>query len=282
MRKFYEIYLKVIITMVKIMASIVPIKNNNTVLIDILHRFKLTRRINIDLNQFIEFNLTSIDSIFRANTFLSKEPETLDWINTFNKNEVLWDIGANIGIYSLYAAKKGINVIAFEPSFANYSLLNRNLITNKIDKYVLAYNLAFSDRKIATYFNMGDTEEGGACSQIGGATETFNYSGLGNRKVVFNQGAICFTVDEAITELGIQFPNHIKIDVDGVEPLIIKGALNTLADNRVKSLLIEINEREISEINIVKTLEDLGFTYTRHIPTDKNYPYILNYIFRRQ
>lgn len=281
MRKFYELYLDIIIAVIKGLAFIVPIKSQKTVLIDILGKLKISQSVKIDENQSIEFNLTSVDSIFRADTFLTKEPETLDWINSFKKDEVLWDIGANIGIYTLYAAKKGFNVVAFEPSFANYSLLNRNLLSNRIAKNVLAYNLAFSDQKVATYFNMGDIEEGGACNQIGSATETFNYSGLGDRKVVFNQGAICFTVDEAIAELGIQFPNHIKIDVDGVEPLIIKGALKTLADKRIKSLLIEINEREVSDNDIVKTLEGLGFTFTKYVPTDANYPYILNYIFRR-
>ena len=43
---------------------------------------------------------------YRAKTFSTKEPETLDWIDSFEKNSVFWDVGANIGLYSLYAAKK--------------------------------------------------------------------------------------------------------------------------------------------------------------------------------
>ena len=44
----------------------------------------------------------------RVNTFYSKEPETLKWIDNFNedKNIIFWDIGANIGLYSIYAALK--------------------------------------------------------------------------------------------------------------------------------------------------------------------------------
>ena len=39
--------------------------------------------------------------LFRAETFKTKEPETIEWIDSFKKNSVFWDIGANVGIYSL-------------------------------------------------------------------------------------------------------------------------------------------------------------------------------------
>jgi len=44
--------------------------------------------------------------VFRANTLLTKEPETIAWIDTFEPGETLWDIGANVGVYSLYAGLK--------------------------------------------------------------------------------------------------------------------------------------------------------------------------------
>jgi hypothetical protein len=51
--------------------------------------------------------------LWRANTLLTKEPDTIEWINSFEKEDVFWDIGANNGNYSLYAAIKGIQVMAF-------------------------------------------------------------------------------------------------------------------------------------------------------------------------
>ena len=57
---------------------------------------------------------------FRINTFFTKEPETLAWIDSFEKNATFFDIGANIGLYSCYATKKQkCNTFAFEPSFFN-------------------------------------------------------------------------------------------------------------------------------------------------------------------
>ena len=69
----------------------------------------------------------SVDSptlLMRANTFFSKEPETLAWIDAMTENDVLFDVGANIGIYSVYAALKGLKVFAFEPESLNYAELN--------------------------------------------------------------------------------------------------------------------------------------------------------------
>src|SRR5881394_2354315 len=53
---------------------------------------------------------------WRARSILIKEPETLEWIDDFRKGEVFWDVGANVGVFSLYAAFRHATVYAFEPS----------------------------------------------------------------------------------------------------------------------------------------------------------------------
>ena len=74
---------------------------------------------------------------FRASTFSSKEPETLAWIDSFHEDSVFWDIGANIGLYSLYAARhKNCRVIAFEPSFFNLEILVRNINLNNLSPLI--------------------------------------------------------------------------------------------------------------------------------------------------
>src|SRR6185437_4913944 len=68
---------------------------------------------------------------WRVNTFATKEPETLDWIDSLPEGAVLWDIGANVGLYSVYAAKaRRCRVWAFEPSVFNVELLARNIFLN--------------------------------------------------------------------------------------------------------------------------------------------------------
>ena len=63
-------------------------------------------------------------SDWRAQTFSSKEPETLDWIDSMQDGGILWDVGANIGVYSLYAGKsKNAKVFSFEPSASRSKVL---------------------------------------------------------------------------------------------------------------------------------------------------------------
>ena len=75
----------------------------------------------------------------RAKTMLTKEPETLEWIESFDQDDVLWDIGANVGIFSLYASLIGNRVLAFEPAPGNYYLLSRNIEINDFDEKISAY-----------------------------------------------------------------------------------------------------------------------------------------------
>ena len=88
--------------------------------------------------------------------FFSKEPETIEWIDNFEKDKdiIFWDIGANLGIYSIYAASiyKKIKVISFEPSTSNLRILSRNIYINKpltsrpanSEKYIVCKGFLYS------------------------------------------------------------------------------------------------------------------------------------------
>jgi hypothetical protein len=65
---------------------------------------------------------------YRWQSYNTKEVETLDWIDkAFQNDDTLFDIGANIGQYSIYAALRhpGIHVVAFEPEYSNAPLFKR-------------------------------------------------------------------------------------------------------------------------------------------------------------
>ena len=64
------------------------------------------------LNKKIIFFIPTLITKWRVDSFFFKEPETLQWIDSFtNKNKIIfWDIGANIGLYSMYAAVKHRNI----------------------------------------------------------------------------------------------------------------------------------------------------------------------------
>jgi len=188
--------------------------------------------------------------VLRAQILFTKEPETLGWIGGFKGADILWDIGSNVGVYSLYAAIKGHTVLSFEPSPSNYYLLSRNIEINKLDNKILSYCIAFNDKTKLDVLFMANTDLGGALSTFGEETDW-----QGNPFIAqFNQAMVGFSVDDFIKQFNPPFPNHIKIDVDGIEGKIVKGAKETLADKRLKSVLIELDteRREyIKEISVL-------------------------------
>jgi len=198
----------------------------------------------------INFYCAGRVSLYRADTFHTKEPETLEWIDTFKLGDVLWDIGANVGCYTLYAAVKGIKVLAFEPSAFNYFLLMKNLMINQLDKKVEAYCLAFSNKASLSAFNMNYLEVGDSCHQL---------APIGDVSTArLRQSVLTLSVDDVVRSFAPSFPYHIKIDVDGVEAAIVLGAMKTLSDPRLKSVLIEIDESNPEDQNIVRMLAIAG------------------------
>jgi FkbM family methyltransferase len=186
----------------------------------------------------IQFYCPSEIAFWRGETLLTKEPETIEWIDNFNKESVFWDIGANIGMYSLYAAlRPQIQVLAFEPASANYYLLNKNIEINKMDNRIFSFCLAFNDVTLIERLNCTTTEVGGALSSFAATTD---WQGK-PFSPIFKQGMIGFKIDEFIERFNPPFPNHIKIDVDGIEDKIINGAQKTISDNRLSSLLLELD-----------------------------------------
>ncbi|EOQ97940.1 methyltransferase FkbM domain protein [Leptospira wolbachii serovar Codice str. CDC] len=174
---------------------------------------------------------------FRALTFSTKEPETLEWIDGLAQGSVFWDIGANVGLYSCYAAKaRNCKVFAFEPSVFNLELLSRNIFNNDLSDKIVVLPIPLSDRLSISKLNMTSTDWGGALSTFG---KDYGHDGKALKKA-FEYQLVGLSIDEVIEYLKIPAPDYIKMDVDGIEQLILAGAKATL--KKVKSISIEINE----------------------------------------
>ena len=96
----------------------------------------------------IHLQLTSRDEFHRLRS-CEKEPWTVRWIEEYlEPGEVLYDVGANVGAYSLIAAVgvPGSRVVAFEPGPANFAALCANLELNAVVERVIAVPLALGDR----------------------------------------------------------------------------------------------------------------------------------------
>lgn len=192
---------------------------------------------------------------YRADSFSIKEPETLAWIDGLHRGSVVWDIGANVGLYSCYAAKqRDCRVFAFEPSVFNLELLARNIFLNGLTEQITIVPLPLSDALAISTLNMTTTEWGGALSTFG---QDYGHDGQILHKV-FKIPTIGLSMVEAVELLKIPQPDYIKMDVDGIEHLILKGGIPVLRNT--KGILIEINDNFAAQANDASSyLLETGF-----------------------
>lgn len=202
------------------------------------------------------FSIPNALSRYRAGSFSTKEPETLEWIDAIPQGSVLWDIGANVGIYSCYAAKaRGCRVFAFEPSVFNLELLARNVHLNHLAEQVTIIPLPLSGELAVSRLNMTSTDWGGALSTFG---QAYGHDGKPIRKV-FEYPTIGLSMIDAVRLLQIPQPDYIKMDVDGIEHLILKGGIPVL--RAARSILIEINDAfTIQAEDATKYLQEAGLS----------------------
>jgi FkbM family methyltransferase len=208
------------------------------------------------LGETVLFDASTPAARWRVETLADKEPDTLAWLSQLKPGEVFVDIGANVGMYSLLAAKaRGLRVYAFEPESQNYALLNRNIYLNGVKDSATAYCVALSDATRIDQLFLSQFEPGGSCHQFGIEAD-FN---LKPARSSFRQGCVAFSLDALVEAGAIPAPDHIKIDVDGLEHVVIKGCLQTLKNPGVKSVLVEINGSLPQHIEILEKMLELGF-----------------------
>jgi FkbM family methyltransferase len=199
---------------------------------------------------------------WRVQTFSTKEPETLEWIDSIPKDSVFWDIGSNIGLYSCYAALKSkCQTYSFEPSVFNLELLAKNISLNNVVSRVSLMPFALNEASKIDVMRMTNTNWGGALS-----TFSASFDSNGDKfQPVFQYQILGFSFDDVINILQIPAPDFVKIDVDGLEHLILRGARKNLS--RVKSILLEINESfQAQHSEAIETLKLAGFELQKKIP----------------
>jgi len=192
----------------------------------------------------------------RAKTYSVKEPDTLDWLDNFEPNTCYFDIGANIGQYSLYPAKKygqAIKIYAFEPQSSNYYSLNKNIVLNKLGTVITAYCVAISKHSEFSTLHIPKFIPGGNRSQF--ATKNITHLKASPAHI---QGMLGVTLDDLCLKWGFPFPNYIKIDVDGIEIAILEGAKNVLNSPVLHSVIVELGTRE-EQKQAKKLMQQAGF-----------------------
>jgi FkbM family methyltransferase len=214
-------------------------------------------------------------TISRGFHLFKTDKEVAEWIEGFDANSVLVDIGANVGLFSLFAATKKHKVLALEPESLNFACLNLNIKDNDFDENITAFPISVNDEQKISYLNMSKEPK------FGGSGSTFDRC---TREVgdefqpIYKQGSISLKLDDIIKSLNLTV-NYIKIDVDGNELKVVKGMTEILKNKTLKSICIEINP-DFSEHREVIEILKKDFKNYKKFSWDKNQE-VFNYIFEK-
>jgi len=194
----------------------------------------------------------------------SKEPDTVQWLLDLPREAVFVDVGANIGAYSLMAARLNpkAHILAIEPSAPTYASLCRNIWINRLHDNITPVCAALCGANGYEEFSYSSWQPGAALHRFG------------------NEGKhrqLSFKLDDLIQFLGFPRPTHLKIDVDGAEQNVLAGATDTLRS--IQSLMIELEENKDVE-SIKGLLADSGLSPVSSRRTDATGRYV-NYRYER-
>tara|TARA_A100001234_G_scaffold211511_1_gene212157 strand:- start:116 stop:970 length:855 start_codon:yes stop_codon:yes gene_type:complete len=213
------------------------------------------KQIRIDNVSFKIF-INNSHELNRALTFNSKEKDTLAWLKN-NPGLDLVDIGANVGIYSLYFAKISENsqIYSFEPDASSFTSLVKNISVNSTPN-IKAFCIAIGSRKGFYEMNFYDYASGAGAGSV---DSEYIFTNAKDKKKYIQQ-TFCETLDNCHEKLIFTENCLVKIDVDGPEYEIIKSGKNFLSSDKVKSVMIEINSKNKSDkYKIFSLMQSYGY-----------------------
>ncbi len=226
---------------------------------------------------------------WRATSFHTKEPTTIQWLQSLEKDSVLIDVGANIGIYTIPAALfHAKRVIAIEPEIKSYRELIRNVELNGVDKVVDALPLAVSTEfaNCVSSLYLTSDEPGSSCHQVG---RNQNYLLNPTNEERKRRSIYCISLSSIVTKAHDENPTsplHIKVDVDGIEEDVCQSLFDSKALNYVNTLQVELNPAIPQHGSLINKLQDHGFSYSKAqvakaARKSGNFEGFAEYVFRR-
>ncbi len=170
------------------------------------------------------------------------EKAILDEIST---NDIVWDIGANIGFYTTkFADKVGVNgkVLAFEPHPETFKILSNSILS----KNVSLHNLGFSKTKDALKFSNLSNNALNRIVDKSYDAETVDVN--------------IETIDKFLENDSHNVPNIMKVDVEGFELYLLEGMEKTIKNEELRTILIEVHHKLMDDLGIIngaKAIHDM-------------------------
>jgi FkbM family methyltransferase len=184
---------------------------------------------------------------------VDKEPFTVEWIERYvTAGDCFYDIGANVGAYSLIAAKAtggGAQIFAFEPSPATFHDLSRNVLLNGCADSVVPVPLALWSESRLLSIGYKSPEAGAARHRLTEGTEAGGRAGRRETQTI-----VAAALDDLVEGFGFPVPTHAKVDVDGYELQVLRGAGRTLRRPEWRSIIVELDTDDTERNASIKAL----------------------------
>jgi len=196
---------------------------------------------------------------WRAKTFSTEEPMMIDWLKTFNSDDVFLDIGANVGTYTIPGALKAHKTIAVELDPVNLYCLFCNIVKNSLTDKIIVVPIAMNIKSQIESIYYRDFSVGDALQSVG------------RRQVLptispqpFSTSQLTFSLDDLFEKYNLPSPTKIKIDVDGNEEAVFGGGWKIISS--ATEIYLEDNGLE-SDIHIIEKLRRIGFEVIQKLPS---------------
>lgn len=204
--------------------------------------------------------------LFCGNSWLKTQGAISDYEIALRKyfnlnNGTFIDVGANIGKYSIMVGRKSdsIKVISIEASKENFEVLKKNIELNNLHN-IIPLNIAASDRKGMSDFYL-------ACKGLGTASSLFEIKKQSKKIRVKTD-----TLDNVVKNFNIKKVSLIKIDVEGAEPKVLKGAIKMIKRDKPRIIFEALNKKSFEECSKIikklnykiKRISQINFVATHH------------------
>jgi FkbM family methyltransferase len=189
-------------------------------------------RVHVDSPEIVRLRLRVVE----------KEPWTVEWLEReLGDADVLYDVGANIGAYSLIAAaiRPRATVVAIEPGPANYDALCRNLALNGLAGTVVSLPVGLAERTHLASLGLTAAAPG-AADHV-----------LGSEGPAGAVPVLAYALDDLVAAFRLPPPTLLKIDVDGSEDAVLEGAAATLERPGLRSLIVEVDVAKTASVRAI-------------------------------
>jgi FkbM family methyltransferase len=227
-----------------------------------LKKFRLNR-----IEDFLDFRHQSYNGVklfsghyrirHRNRYGATGEPDLIRFIERLPSDTVFWDVGANVGFFSIFAALRGMHVLGFEPDQLTCGTLNKNIFLNDVSERCIALPVSLNERDLVDVLRMKHFLPANAYNTFGRSTNEYG-AGFAPE---FSQGSVGLAGDsisfgDALAPFSQ--PDFVKIDVDGNELKVVQGMTEKL--RKARYLCIELSKTHPETPQTLDIIASLGFT----------------------